>query len=368
MGSALYAKEFKVGVLYWSMNIEGQVIMRYGLEQKAKEINKLAATKNLPQVKLISYIAGDGADGIDNQVVQFTKLIKRKVDLIIVQPTDNAALSLPLRLANREKIPVIAYDQYIVGGRLASFITSNNYQAGYLDGEYIASLFSEDYKIRLILVEYPNVSSTIDRVDGFFDALKRNKQKYKIIKSYKAVEPVGGRKVAKEILQDFPTKGSIDVIFTINDGGGLPIVQILSEAGRKEIKIATIDGDPASVKNIINGKLTVIDSAQFCAEIGRQSIAAAYSYLLGKPIPRKILIPTFPITRETLKRYPGWKGKIPKRFIKPWAKKSYWNNKFKISNTSYSTCINMKFFGIKFHFCNTTFNKLNINFFICPIM
>lgn len=310
------------------MSIEGQVAMRKGLEEELQKINAEAKKKKGNTVKLIPYVAGDGEAGIKNQVAQFHEVVsKNDIDLIIIQPTDNAVLSEPLRRANSKNIPVVTYDQFIIGGKITSYITSNNFQAGFLDGEYIASRFKDDYEIKLVLVEYPNVSSTVERVDGFMDALKKSKQKYKIIKTYTAVDPISGKKAGESIVKDFPLKGSVDVIFTVNDGGGLPIVEELSRAGRNEILVATIDGDPRSVENIRNKRLTVIDSAQFCGELGRQSLKIAYKYLSGEKVAPKILIPTFPITLETLSKYPGWPGGIPQSFVKPWAPNAKWDNR-----------------------------------------
>ncbi|WP_443135155.1 sugar ABC transporter substrate-binding protein [Halobacteriovorax sp. GB3] len=325
------SKEFNIGVLYWSMNIEGQVAMRKGLEAQAKAFNENAAlNKKLPRVRLIPYVAGDGEGGVENQIKQMNILIEREdIDLIIVQPTDNAALGKSLLKANAKDIPVIAYDQYIVEGKLTSYVTSNNYQAGYLDGEYIGSLYPNDYEIQLILVEYPKVSSTVERVDGFIDALRKDKQKFKVLKSYHAVEPVLGKAAGQSILKDFPQKGSVDVVFTINDGGGLSVVSELLKAGRNEIKVATIDGDPKSVENIKKGNLTLIDSAQFCGEIGRHSMRLAYEVLLGKEVPKRVLIPTFPITKETLDKYHGWLGEVPNSFKMPWKRSKTWNNEYK---------------------------------------
>lgn len=323
-----YAKEFRVGVLYWSMQIEGQVAMRKGVEEVAAQIQqKLKKTSDT--LKLIAYVAGDGEAGIANQIKQMNQMIdKDNVDLIIVQPTDNAALVAPLLKANAKKIPVVAYDQYIVKGEIASYITSNNYQAGYLDGEYLSSLFPDDYEMKLILVEYPKVSSTVERIDGLMDALKKEKQKFKVIASFEAVEPVAGKKVGAEILAKFPEKNSVDVIFTVNDGGGLSVVEAIAKAKRNEIKIATVDGDPLSVKNIKAGRNTVIDSAQFCAELGRQSMSVAWKILKGEKYPKKILVPTFPIVKSTVGLYPGWMGRIPDKFEKPWKKGSFWDNQF----------------------------------------
>ena len=323
----VYAKEYRVGALYWSMNIEGQVAMRKGVEEVAAKINQ-DLKKSGGHLKLIPYVAGVGDMGVANQIQQMHQMIdKDNVDLIIVQPTDNAALVAPLLKANAKKIPVVAYDQYIVKGEIASYITSNNYQAGYLDGEYLASLFPDDYEMKLVLVEYPKVSSTVERVDGLMDALKTEKQKFKVIGSFEAVEPIGGKKAGTDILAKFPKKNSVDAVFTVNDGGGLSVVEAISKAKRDEIKIATVDGDPRSVKNIKAG-LTVIDSAQFCAELGRQSMSVAWKILKGEKYPKKILVPTFPIVKSTVNLYPGWLGKIPNKFEKSWKKGSFWDNQF----------------------------------------
>lgn len=320
-------KTWRVGVLYWSATIPGQIAMRKGLEQEVDAINKSAQLTNSPKIELQSEVAGDGPDGVAKQIIQMQAMIATKPDAIVVQPTDNAALAEPLRAANQAGIPVIAYDQYISGGEMAAYITSDNYQAGYLGGEYISAIFAGKKNLQLVLVEYPLVSSTVERLNGFLDALHEYGIKYKILKNYRAVEPVEGKKVGEAILREFPNKNSIDVIFTVNDGGGLAIVDVLQNAGRYEIAIATVDGDPASVKNIREKKLTRIDSAQFCGPLGATAIATTYAILKGKKVNSPVLVPTFPITQETLNIYPGWEGPIPTSFTKSWpAKQSVWKN------------------------------------------
>ena len=286
-------KDFVVGVLYWSMNIPGQVAMRKGLEAEVDRINHMKETDNLPGIILVPNVAGDGVEGIENQIKQMDDLIEQQVDLIVVQPTDIAALSKSLQKANEVGIPVIAYDQHILGGNLTCFLTSDNYKAGYLDGEYVAANFPSDQTLKMVLVEYPHVSSTVARVDGYIDALEDYEQSFEILKTYSAVEPVGGAIAGSEILQDFPGKGSIDVIFAVNDGGGLAVVDALEKAGRDEIFLACVDGDPTSVENIRRGAITRIDSAQFCGELGTESMRTAYKFLLGQEIGEEILIPVF---------------------------------------------------------------------------
>ncbi|MEJ2426118.1 MAG: sugar ABC transporter substrate-binding protein, partial [Candidatus Thiodiazotropha sp.] len=227
-------------------------------------------------------------------------------------------LAAPLRDANRLNVPVIAYDQYISGGRLTAYTTSDNRQAGYLDGEYLAGLFPNRQEVRLILVEYPHVSSTVERLNGFLDALRDYDQQFRILNTYIAVQPEEGRLAGEQILKDYPEPGSVDAIFTVNDGGGLSLVDVLARAGRDEIVVATIDGDPKSIENIRAGRLTRIDTAQFCGALGATAMQLAYDVVLGRSVPRLTLVPVFPVTRETLSRYPGWQGEIPNPFEKPW--------------------------------------------------
>ncbi len=323
-----FAESRKVAALYWSSSIEGQVAMRKGFETEAARYNK--KSKPGDKIEIVPFVAGDGQAGIKNQIGQFGKAIALKPAVIVIQPTDNAALSHQLQEANRLKIPVVAFDQYIVGGDLDAFVTSDNFQAGRLNAEYIASFYPKKTQIRIVVFAYPKVSSTTDRLDGFFDTLRQLDQDFKVLKTYEAVEPVGGKKAAQDFLKDFPQKGSVDVIISVNDGGGIAIVEELQAAGRTEVKHATVDGDPASIKNIVKNNITVIDSAQFCGEIGRQSFFAAADILNGRKPAKKILVPTFPVTAKTASMYSGWMSNIPPPFRKEWTKdRALWESSIK---------------------------------------
>jgi len=325
------ANEYRIAALFWSMNIDGQVAMKKGLEAEVDKINAEAQKQNGKKITLIKYVAGDGEAGMEKQIKQFEEAIKNKVDAIVVQPTDNAALAPMLKEANKAKIPVIAYDQYINSGKLESFVTSDNYQAGFLNGEFVAQELKNKSILKIVIVEYPHVSSTVQRVDGFIDALEKYKVQYRLVKRYEAVEPLKGKAVGKQILSDFPTVGSLDIIFTVNDGGGLAIVGELTKAKRTDIAVATVDGDPKSVDIIRKGGIIKIDSAQFCGPMGAVALRAAYDKLEGKQIGKEILIPVFPITKSTLKLYPGWLGPIPQKFKKPWNSETpIWNNSLKV--------------------------------------
>jgi ribose transport system substrate-binding protein len=304
--------------------------MREGLERAAARINALAGQGDGRGVELLAHVAGDGEVGIERQIGQMRALVMAGVALFIVQPTDNAALAQALREANDAGIPVVAYDQYIRGGRLAAYVTSNNYQAGYLGGEYAASLFPDAATIRVALVEYPHVSSTVERVNGFLDAIEAQGRAYRVVGNYRAVEPLGGRAAGAAILRDFPAPGALDVVFTVNDGGGLEVARALDETGRTDLVQISVDGDPDAVARIASGQGVLrFDAAQFCGPMGEEAMRLAWEILHGREVAPQVLIPAFPVARETLSRYPGWAGPLPEPFEKPWpAREPAWQNRF----------------------------------------
>lgn len=301
--------QYKVAALYWSMKIEGQVIMRKGLEESLEAYNK-SQTNKQKKIELIPFVAGEGSQGVQNQYKQFKEAIEQNPDLIIIQPTDNAVLSEGLKIANQKNIPVVVYDQYIVDGHMSAMITSDNFGAGWNNGIYISELFDDNKEIKIVVFQYSRISGTTERVDGFLSSLRKRGQKFKVLQKYEAVDPVSGKIAAENFLKDFPEKNSVDVIFTVNDGGGNTIVDILSAANRNELIHATVDGDPVAIENLKNNRLTVVNAAQYCAEIGRQSFKTALQILQKKPYQSKVFIPTYTIHKNSLKDYPGWSGRI----------------------------------------------------------
>lgn len=306
-----------VGVVYWSMNIQGQVAMRRGLEREAEAINRRGGS---PRIRLLPEVGGDGLNGVGRQVEAMSRLIAAKPGAIILQPIDSAALSRPVTEANRQGIPVVAYDQYTLNGRLACYLTSNNYLAGQLDGEYLAHRFrhrTAARPLRLIVVEYPYVSSTIERVEGLRDALVHADVPYRIVARYEAVEPVAGAAVGRRIVAEHP-RGTVDAVFCVNDGGGVAVMKELERARRTDLVMATIDGDPEAVAAIRRGGLIGIDTAQFCGPLGAESLRWTHALLQGRKVPRQVLVTVYPITKESLGAYPGWMGPIPAVIRRPW--------------------------------------------------
>ena len=103
------------------------------------------------------------------QTSQIENFITKKVDIILLNAVDTKGIAAAVQQAKDAGIPVIAVDTNAEGGVDAT-VTSDNYQAGKLAGEYVIEQLGGKGKIAII--DGPPVSAVTDRIKGFEDAIK----------------------------------------------------------------------------------------------------------------------------------------------------------------------------------------------------
>src|SRR6187401_1036849 len=111
-------------------------------------------------------------DDRDQQIQVVENFISRRVNGIVLAPTDAKALVSPVNTAARAKVPVVIIDSGWKSDKYASFVATDNYKGGVLAGEAMAKLLGN--KGNVILLRYQTGSaSTEEREAGFLDALKK---------------------------------------------------------------------------------------------------------------------------------------------------------------------------------------------------
>jgi len=308
-----------VGVLYGSERDSLHVELHKGLESEARAIEESAGASGRRAMRLNAKAAGRGAEGIELQIAQMHELISAGVDLLLVQPANSAALVKPLRRANAEGIPVITFDGQIAEGEVAAHVGADNERGGRLCGEFVAARFPDDSTIRLVLVEDPYVSGPVERINGLLAGLDGSGQPYTVAAGYGASDRLGGQRAATAMLRDFPDTGSVDVVFAAGPRVASGIAQLLLEAGRLEITVAAVDGDPELTEHVRAGRLTVIDCVQPGRKIGSAAARAAWALLHGEPVAPITRLPVFPLTLETADHFDTWTGDLSAELDLPWA-------------------------------------------------
>lgn len=146
-------KTTTIGFSISTLNNPFFVSVRKGVEEEAKKLGV--------NVKIV-----DAQNDPAKQANDISDLIQQKVDVLLINPVDSAAVSTSVAAANKASIPVLALDRSADKGTVASFIASDNVKGGEMAAEYIIQKLGEKVKVAE-LEGIPGASATRERGEGF---------------------------------------------------------------------------------------------------------------------------------------------------------------------------------------------------------
>ncbi|MBZ5752430.1 ABC transporter substrate-binding protein [Metabacillus rhizolycopersici] len=237
------------------------------------------------------------------QTSQIENFITKKVDVILLNAVDTKGIAAAVLQAKEAGIPVIAVDTNAEGG-VAATVTSDNYQAGQLAGEYVVEQLNG--KGNIVIIDGPPVSAVIDRIQGFEDVIKESG-----IKVVAKQNGEGNREkalsVMESVLQANPA-GSIDAVFAINDPEAIGVEIAQEQAGRKdEFFIVGVDGAPEATEAMAKeGSSIMATSAQSPSEMVKKAVEIGMKVKNGEDVEELIKVPVDLVTQDTLDSYKGW--------------------------------------------------------------
>lgn len=230
----------------------------------------------------------DAQDNASKQASDVEDLIQQKVDLILINPVDSAAVASSVESANAAGIPVITVDRSADGGEVVSHIASDNTAGGKLAGEYLLELVGEGAKI----VELEGVagsSAARDRGDGFNQAIAGKADV--VAKQTANFNRAEGLTVMENILQANP---DVVAVFAHNDEMALGALEAISATG-KDIKVIGFDATDDAVAAVKAGTLSAT-VAQKPEIIGSKAIETAIKHLNGETVEENV-----PVELELIK-------------------------------------------------------------------
>jgi ribose transport system substrate-binding protein len=268
------------------------VQIAHGAQTQAKKFN--------PAVK---FTAESSNYDVNNQTNQMDNFISSGVNLILLGAADSKGIAPAVIRAKAAGVVVVAVDVGAEGGVDAT-ITSNNKQAGELDGKYVADRLKG--KGQVVIVNGPPVTAVTDRVAGFVEAAK----KYPDIKILSQDQNAGGSRdgglrVMTDLLTAFP---KIDAVFAINDPTAIGCDLAAKQAQRKDFFIVGVDGAPDVVPALKDPtSLIAASAAQDPYSMAEKAVEIGYNIMNGnKPEQELTLIPVELITKENVNQYKGW--------------------------------------------------------------
>lgn len=263
-------QDVKIGMSISTLNNPFFVSVKDGIVKEAKK-------------KGMETVVVDAQDDTSKQISGIEDLILKGVDVLVINPTDSAAISSSVLSANEAGIPVITIDRSAEDGEVATFIASDNVSGGEMAGTYIVEQLGE--KANVIELEgVSGASATRERGKGFHNIA--DKQLNVVSSQTAEFDRTKGLTVMENILQG---NKDIEAVFAHNDEMALGAIEAIQAAG-KDILVLGFDGTKDALDAVKEGKLdgTI---AQQPALIGEEAVNAAVKILKGDKVEENISVP-----------------------------------------------------------------------------
>jgi ribose transport system substrate-binding protein len=242
-------------------------------------------------------------DDREAQVAEVESFVSRGVSGIVLAPTDDKALRIPVSESMRAGIPVVIIDSGLASDDYVSFVATDNYKGGRMAGErMVASLGG---KGRVILLRYMEGSaSTMERERGFLDVMGEN-PKVEVVSSnqYAGATAETAYQASENLLARFKSEnGSVGVegIYCPNESSSFGMLRALQDTGLAgKLTLIGFDASEQMVRALEQGQFDslVVQDPVKMAYLGVKTMV---SHLRGETVERRIDTGVTLVTRENM--------------------------------------------------------------------
>lgn len=251
----------------------------------------------------------EGTNDANLQISQVETFVNEGVDVIVLLPTDGAALTEAAIKAMRAGVPVINVDREFSSPDAARVtVLGDNYGMGVAAGRFICEqLGGQSDAIVAEIAGIDSLPLTQDRTRGFNEALSECglKVSARVAADFTIA---GGQAVTEQLLSANP---KIDAIWNHDDDQGIGVLAAIEEAGRSEFFMVGGAGS-LNAMNAIKADNTVLKATViYPATQAADGIALARLLAQGKSlgdivsagIPRRIVLDAPVVTKDNVDEY-----------------------------------------------------------------
>ena len=259
----------RIGMTFQELNNPYFVTMKQALEEAAASIGATVVTT-------------DARHDVAKQIGDVEDMIQKKIDILLLNPTDSTGVQSAVRSAKKAGLIVVAVDAN-AQGPVDSFVGSKNTDAGRLACEYLAKSIGE--KGDVAILDGIPVVPILERVKGCREALA----KYPGIKVVSTQNGKQERATALTVTENIlQANKDLKGIFSVNDGGSMGALAAI-EASGKDVKLASVDGAPEAIKAMQKpGSKFIATTAQYPRDQIRLAIGIALAKKWGANVPAAV--------------------------------------------------------------------------------
>lgn len=231
------------------------------------------------------------------QIEIVENFIARRVDGIVLAPTERVALVGVIERARREGIPVTIFDSGADTKNYVSFVATDNYAGGQTAARRLGQLLGGKGKVAVIAV-IPGSASTSERERGFQETVQKEFPGIQIAAlQYGMSDRARSLAVSEDILTAHP---DLQGIFASNESSAVGAAQAVKARNLSgKVRLVGFDSSPSLVDDLKSG---VIDSlvVQNPYRMGYAAVKTIIEHLQQKQPPKRIDSGATLVTRDNM--------------------------------------------------------------------
>lgn len=253
----------------------------------------------------VEYVITDAQHRGEQQREDIERHIARRVDALVIVPTDDQLITQETNKAAAQGIPIIAVTA-MPGSKVTTTILGRDRDNGFDAGKLLAEKLGGQGKV-MVLNTPTDLTRLRLRIEGFQDAIRGTG--LQVVATQRSVSKDGCMAAVEEVLREHPDLKGIFAPF------GTALIGAASDVrarGRKDIVITGIDADYEVLKLIQEGWVTAT-LAQYPSEHGRLAAQAALRILRREPPMPSVEAPFKVVTQENAAALARelWKRELP---------------------------------------------------------
>lgn len=249
------------------------------------------------QYKNVDVVFASADNNGQRQARQIDSLVKTKVDLLVVAPSDVKTVAPAIERAYRAGIPVILYDRMIESTHYSAYIGTDNVAIGKEVADYLAHQLQGRGTVVEITGERGS-TPVADRHRGFMQGMKAFPQIQVV-----TLEGDWNLAGAKKLMRQYMDAGKpVDAVFGHNDAEAWGAQQAAKEKNRdKQMLFVGIDGLPGENQGVDLVDKGVMTALYIYPTKGEAIVPLAMNILQGKPYKRMNYFQSALVTAENAK-------------------------------------------------------------------
>ncbi len=231
---------------------------------------------------------------VERQMQIVENLIQRQVRVILLVPNGSREIVPAVVKANAANIPVVTVDTRVdaaslaaAGGRVATFIGSDNADGGRMAGAFLVERLGGTAQIA-VLEGVPGHETADARLRGFRAALAGVTGMQVVASQPANMERDQAFNVTQNILQSHP---GITALFACNDVMALGALEAIAAAGKaSQVSVVGFDAQD-DARKAISEKRMAATIAQNPREMGRMAVLTAARLIKGESVAAEQPVP-----------------------------------------------------------------------------